>query len=233
MSDRSSGSRSSGSRSSGSRSSGSRSSGRSSSGRSSSGSSKSEVIINFADKINELIFLVKQLNISNKDVKDNIIIEGILKKDYLIELRNIEKEYKEMKKYINSEKAKQKINAKLHGQKYFDRFANKSQQQIFDEYKAMKEEQINEQKFNEEKKMRQKEEREEERKRYREEREREKEELKQRFADIKLQAKKEKEERKRKKLELLGLDNSDPLLKSLSLSSSSSSSSIRRNNLPR
>jgi hypothetical protein len=223
-------------RSSGRSSSGRSSSGRSSSGRSSSGrsSSKSEVIINFADKINELIFLVKQLNISNKDVKDNIIIEGILKKDYLIELRNIEKEYKEMKKYINSEKAKQKRNAKLHGQKYFDRFANKSQQQIFDEYKAMKEEQINEQKFNEEKKRRQKEEREEERKRYREEREREKEELKKRFADIKLQAKKEKEERKRKKLELLGLDNSDPLLKSLSLSSSSSSSSsIRRNNLRR
>jgi hypothetical protein len=224
MSDRGSGSRSS--RSSGSRS--SRSSGSRSSG------SRSEVIINFADKINELIFLVKQLNISNKDVKDNIIIEGILKKDHLIELRNIEKEYKEMKKYINREKAKQKRNAKLHGQKYeyVDMFANKSQQQIFDDYKAMKEEQINEQKFNEEKKRLQKEEREEERKRYREEKEREKEELKQRFADIKLQAKEEKEERKRKKLASLVIDNDDLLQKSLS-SSSSSSSSIRRNNLRR
>jgi hypothetical protein len=194
-------------------------------------SSKSEVIKNFADKINVSIVLLKQLNISNKDVKDNIIIEGILKEHYLIELRNIEKEYKEMKKYINSEKAKQKRNAKSHGQKYFDRFANKSPQQIFDEYKAMKEEQINEQKFNEEKKMRQKEEREEENQRYKEKREREKEEQKQRFADIKLQAKKEKEERKKRKLKLLGLDNSYPLLKSLS--SSSSSSSIRRNNLRR
>jgi hypothetical protein len=226
MSDRGSGSSRSGSSRSGSSRSGS-----SRSGSSRSGSSKSEVIINFADKINELIFLVKQLNISNKDVKDNIIIEGILKKDYLIELRNIEKEYKEMKKYINREKAKQKSNAKLHGQKYFDRFANKSQQQIFDEYKAMKEKQKNEQKFNEEKKKRQKEEREEENQRYREEREREKEELKQRFADIKLQAKKEKEEQKRRRLELLGIDNNDPLFKSLS--SSSSSSSIRRNNIHR
>jgi hypothetical protein len=224
MSDRGSGSRSS-------RSSGSRSSGRS--GRSSSGS-RSEVIINFADKIKERFVLLNQLNIKNKDVTDSIIIEGLLKEHYLRELEKMKTEYKEMQKYIKSERAYQKRNAKLHGQEYIDRFANKSQQQIFDEYKAMKEKQINEQKFNEEKKKRQKEEREEENQRYREEREREKEKQKQRFVDIKLQAKKEKEERKRKKLASLVIDNGDLLQKSLSLSSSSSSSSsIRRNNLRR
>jgi hypothetical protein len=211
-----------------------RSSGRS--GRSSS-DSRSEVIINFADKITKLIALVKKINISNNDddddVKDNIIIEGILKKDFIIELENIEKEYKEMKKYIKREKAKQKRNAKLHGQKYIDVFAIKSQQQLFDEYKAMKEEQINEQKFNEEKKKRQKEEREKENERYIEEQQRAGEELKQRFADIKLQAKKVKKEQKIKRLESFGIDKDDLLLMPLSSSSSSSSSSIRRNNLRR
>jgi hypothetical protein len=206
-----------------------RSSGRS--GRSSS-DSRSEVIINFADKIKESIVLLNQLNIKNKDVTDSIIIEG-LKEHYLRELRNIEKEYKEMKKYIKRKKAKQKKNAKLHGQKYIDVFAIKSQQQLFDEYKAMKEEQINEQKFNEEKKKRQKEEREKENERYIEEQQRAGEELKQRFADIKLQAKKVKKEQKIKRLESFGIDKDDLLLMPLSSSSSSSSSSIRRNNLRR